>query len=52
MSGLIAKVFGSGDRMSRFYYAQTVPGGYYATVDDPSLFEKFCTIEALERLGR
>ena len=38
--------------MSRFYYAQTVPGGYYATVDSPRLFEDFCTIEALERLGR
>jgi len=40
------------NRMSRFYYAQTVPGGYYATVDSPRLFEDFCTIEALERLGR
>jgi hypothetical protein len=29
-----------------------VPGGYYATVDRPRLFEDFCTIEALERLGR
>ena len=40
------------NRMSRSYYAQTVPGGYYATVDDPSLFNNFCTMEALERLGR
>jgi hypothetical protein len=40
------------NRMSRFYYAQTVPGGYYATVDSPRLFEDFCTMEALERLGR
>jgi hypothetical protein len=29
-----------------------VPGGYYATVDSPRLFEDFCTIQALERLGR
>jgi hypothetical protein len=35
--------------MSRFYYAQTVPGGYHATIDDPSLFDNFCTMEALER---
>jgi len=40
------------NRMSRFYYAQTVPSGYYAAVDSPRLFEDFCTIEALERLGR
>jgi hypothetical protein len=40
------------NRMSRFYYAQSVPGGYHATVDDPSLFDNFCTMEALERLGR
>jgi hypothetical protein len=38
--------------MSRLYYAQTVPGGYHAAIDDPSLFDDFCTIEALERLGR
>jgi Protein of unknown function (DUF1329) len=37
------------NRMSRFYCAQTVPGGYHATVDDPSLFDNFCTMEALER---
>jgi hypothetical protein len=30
------------DRMSRFYCAQTVPGGYHATVNDPSLFDNFC----------
>jgi len=35
--------------MSRFYCAQTVPGGYHAIVDDPSLFDNFCTMEALER---
>jgi hypothetical protein len=40
------------NRMSRFYYAQTVPGGYRATVDDARLFGDFCSIEALERLGR
>ena len=40
------------NRMSRFYYAQTVPGGYHATVDDSRLFGDFCSIEALERLGR
>ena len=38
--------------MSRFYYAQTVSGGYSATVDSPRRFEDYCTIEALERLGR
>src|SRR5580658_2159416 len=27
------------NRMSRFYCAQTVPGGYHATVDDPGLFD-------------
>jgi hypothetical protein len=37
------------NRMSRFYCAQTVPGGYHASVDDPSLFDNFCTMEALER---
>ena len=37
------------NRMSRFYCAQTVPGGYHATVDDQSLFDNFCTMEALER---
>jgi hypothetical protein len=37
------------NRMSRFYYAQTVPGGYHATADAPSLFDNFCTMEALER---
>jgi hypothetical protein len=40
------------NRMSRFYFAQTVPGGYHATIDDPRLFGDFCSIEALERLGR
>ena len=40
------------NRMSRFYYAQTVPGGFHATVDDARLFGDFCSIEALERLGR
>jgi Protein of unknown function (DUF1329) len=40
------------NRMSRFYYAQSVPGGYHATVDDNRLFGDFCSIEALERLGR
>ena len=40
------------NRMSRFYYAETVPGGYHATVDDPRLFGDFCSMEALERLGR
>ncbi len=40
------------NRMSRFYYAQTVPGGYHATVDDARLFGDFCAMEALERLGR
>jgi hypothetical protein len=40
------------NRMSRSYYAQTVPGGYSAAIDKASLFDGFCTIEALERLGR
>jgi hypothetical protein len=40
------------NRMSRLYHAQTVPGGYHPTIDDPSLFQNLCTIEALERLGR
>ena len=40
------------NRMSRLYYAQTVPGGYHAAIDDPSLFDEFCTIEGLERHGR
>ena len=35
--------------MSRFYCAHTVRGGYHATVNDPSLFNNFCTMEALER---
>ena len=26
--------------------------GYHATVDDPRLFGDFCSMEALERLGR
>ena len=29
------------NRMSRFYYAQTVPGGYYATVDSPKFLKTF-----------
>ena len=29
------------------YMRGHVTGGDYATVDDPSLFDKFCTIEAL-----
>jgi len=37
------------NRMSRFYCAQTVPGGFHASVDDQSLFDNFCTMEALER---
>jgi Protein of unknown function (DUF1329) len=37
------------NRMSRFYCAQRVNGGYHATVDDPNLFDNFCTMEALER---
>ena len=31
---------------------RTVPGGYHATEDDPRLFGDFCSMEALERLGR
>ena len=42
----------AGDCIASFYYAQTVPGGYHATVDDARLFGDFCSIEALERLGR
>jgi hypothetical protein len=38
--------------MSRFYYAETVPGGYHADIDNPRLFGDFCSMEALERLGR
>ncbi len=39
------------NRMSRLQLAQQVEG-YSATVNDPGLFNEFCTIQALEILGR
>jgi len=39
-------------RMSRFQYVQAITGGLASTVDDPKLFDEFCSMSALRRLGR
>jgi len=40
------------NRMSPFYRAQEVPGGYHVDIDNPRLFGDLCSIETQERLGR
>jgi hypothetical protein len=39
------------DRISIFEQAEHVDGGFHVRVDDPKLFEQFCTIPAIRRLG-
>lgn len=32
-------------------HAKTIPGGYTEKINDPSIYEEFCTLKALNRLG-
>ncbi|PWR20303.1 DUF1329 domain-containing protein [Zavarzinia aquatilis] len=39
------------NRMSRFYLAQEIPGGYKCEWNQGSLYERYLTIQAIRRLG-
>ncbi len=39
-------------RMERFQVLQEITGGFHTDVDNPKLFDEFCSMSALRRLGR
>jgi len=39
-------------RMERFQVLQQITGGFHTAVDDPKLYDEFCSMSSLRRLGR
>ncbi len=39
-------------RMQHFQVVQEITGGFHTTLNDPKLFDEFCSMSALRRLGR
>jgi len=39
-------------RMSRMGIVPEISGGWISSIDNPRLYDQFCTLEALRRQGR
>jgi len=39
-------------RMSRMGIVPEISGGFVSSIDNPKLYEQFCTLDAIRRQGR